>query len=325
MMDAYGILGLDSTATDEEIQKAYKALSRKYHPDHGGNPDDMARLNEAYALIKTPELRKEYDGQTGFKVTFRWMEKVFGESSVAENFGKPPADDRCGARGSDIHVTQGIPMEGFFRGIPGLTVRYTKTTECLMCSGTGAKGMANCPRCGGTGKVTLRKKTSPCPKCGGAGQVSTGECEVCHGAKSFSRVAEHTFDYLPGTPSAVFPGKGNEGVGGGPNGDLVVDFEPVAEEGRPVEAYVDAEGRPYVLATVTVPPETFVFGGTADADMYGRLVVVNVPPMTLSFAYTGDAEVGGIPVKVYAVPGEAEITPEIEAAYAALRDARKKI
>lgn len=326
MIDAYAVLGLDSKATDAEIHAAYKALSRKYHPDHGGNPDDMAALNEAYALIKTPELRKEYDGQTGFKVTFRWMEKVFGESSVAENFGKPPEDDRCGARGSDISVTEEIPMEVFVRGAPGYTVKYTKTTECLMCSGTGAKGMANCPRCGGTGKVTFRKKTKQCPKCMGAGQVSTGECEVCHGEKSFSRDAEFTFDYLPGTPSAVFPGKGNEGVGGGPNGDLRVEFEPVPDTERGVDAFIDSDGAPYLLVTGRVPPEDFVLGGVADFDIYGKLSVVRVPAGTLGFEYreTRDAEVNGIRVEYMVLPGEAGMTPETEAAYAALRNSRNK-
>ena len=61
MKDAYAVIGVPRKATDEEIQAAYKKRARDLHPDHGGSPEQMAELNEAYAKIKTPEKRRKYD------------------------------------------------------------------------------------------------------------------------------------------------------------------------------------------------------------------------------------------------------------------------
>ena len=325
MVDAYGILGVSPTATDEEIHRAYKELSRKYHPDHGGNPDDMARLNEAYALVKTPELRAKYVNGNEFTVRFQWMEKVFGKSHVAEEFGKPPVDDRCGDRGSDIEVTENIPMEAFIFGKPSHVVRYTKTSECLMCSGKGGEKLVNCPRCGATGKIVFRKKEKPCPKCFGRGSVISGECQVCGGSGHTEKEVTATVDITPGLSYKELVGKGNDGPNGGPSGNLKVTINPLADEERGMEAYMSSDGFPFVNFTRRIHPEDFVLGTTLDFDVYGRLLVVTVPENTLDFWYSCPVEnLCGSGVRAMV---NVELAPEDDPewarkAYSALREAR---
>jgi curved DNA-binding protein CbpA len=67
-VDYYGVLGVGSTASQDEIQKAYHALAAKYHPDkHQGNElEDLAKekltqINAAFAVIGNPERRDRYD------------------------------------------------------------------------------------------------------------------------------------------------------------------------------------------------------------------------------------------------------------------------
>ena len=62
--DYYSVLGVDRDASQEEIQKAYKRLAKKYHPDVSDEPDaeeQFKKLNEAYEVLKDPEKRKKYD------------------------------------------------------------------------------------------------------------------------------------------------------------------------------------------------------------------------------------------------------------------------
>ena len=325
MIDAYGILGVSPSAPDEEIHRAYKELSRKYHPDHGGDPDDMARLNEAYALVKTPELRAKYVNGNEFAVKFKWMEKVFGKSNVAADFGKPPVDDRCGERGSDIDITVNVPLEMFIFGHFGHEVTYEKTCECLQCSGLGGEKQVNCPRCGATGKIVFRKKEKECPKCHGRGHVLSGECPACHGEGHTSRECTYTFDLTPGLTTKTAVGKGNEGLKGGPNGDLVININPLPDEERGMEAYLSPEGFPFVNIVRRVHPEDFILGCTLDFDIYGRLLVVDVPPGTLDFYYCYPVEnLFGTGLKAMV---NVELAPEepgewLEGAYSALRQAR---
>jgi DnaJ homolog subfamily B member 4 len=62
MPDYYKILGVSRTATDEEIRKAYKKLSMKYHPDRpNGDEERFKQINEAYDVLKDPMKRLQYN------------------------------------------------------------------------------------------------------------------------------------------------------------------------------------------------------------------------------------------------------------------------
>jgi len=325
MSDAYGVLGLTEQATDEEILKAYKRLSRELHPDHGGDPEKMATLNEAYSLIKTPELRKKYFNGNEFTVKFKWMEQVFGKSDVAANFGKPPVDDRSQNRGDDINLTEEISLRDFIFGKQAHEIHYQKSSECLMCSGQGAAKVVNCPRCGATGKIVFRKKEKVCPKCHGSGHEMVGVCEICGGEGKIFKDCTFSFDITPGMTNLSVVGKGNDGFKGGPNGDLNIELNPIPDESRGLAAYMSNEGFPFISMTKQIHPEDFILGTNVDFDVYGRLFVVTVPPETYGFYYSQAVDdLLGTGVKAMV---NIELAPEepaewLKKAYEGIRDAR---
>jgi len=60
-MEYYNILGVNKNSPPEDIKKAYKQLAMKHHPDHGGDGNQFAKINEAYETLKDPIKKKEYD------------------------------------------------------------------------------------------------------------------------------------------------------------------------------------------------------------------------------------------------------------------------
>lgn len=66
MTNYYKVLGLDESATESEIKKAYKKLAIKYHPDKGGDPEKFNKISEAYQVLSCPEKKGEYDNFGNF-------------------------------------------------------------------------------------------------------------------------------------------------------------------------------------------------------------------------------------------------------------------
>lgn len=60
-MNYYEILGVNKTSNEEEIKKAYRKLAKEYHPDKGGDPERMKKINEAYAILSDPQKKALYD------------------------------------------------------------------------------------------------------------------------------------------------------------------------------------------------------------------------------------------------------------------------
>jgi DnaJ-class molecular chaperone len=57
----YSVLEVTRGASPAVIEAAYKALAKKHHPDHGGNPEAMKDITAAYSILKDPAKRREYD------------------------------------------------------------------------------------------------------------------------------------------------------------------------------------------------------------------------------------------------------------------------
>jgi len=59
--ELYKILGVSKDATEAEIKKAYRDLSKEHHPDMGGNEEEFKKVAGAYEIVGYPDRRKEYD------------------------------------------------------------------------------------------------------------------------------------------------------------------------------------------------------------------------------------------------------------------------
>lgn len=260
-MDAYEILGVKRISTDSEIKTAYRRLCKVNHPDHGGSTEKMAELNKAYKLIATEEARAKYNAEHSFAAEFNMFANIFGRPTVARDFGKKP-DMHKAINGTDINLSVNIPVSVFLHGYMNMPLKYKRDTECLECSGTGAKKFVQCSKCGGYGHSSTRKTS--CKKCSGTGISITEKCPECEkGVKRKDTVLP--INYQKYTETMVIKGRGNTGLFGGGNGNLNVTFVPTPEDG------VSFVNGTLVVETTSVWPEDFVLGRTVDVKVCGKV------------------------------------------------------
>ena len=205
----YEILGVEKTATADELKLAYRKLAKKYHPDMYVSASEQEKkdaeakfkdINHAYEVLSDPQKRAAYDtygdengpqagagfggfggfgsdgtGAGGFGFD---MDDIF--SSIFSGFGGGSSRaQRANApqRGQDILVGVNLTFEEAAFGTQK-TVNVKRVENCPDCKGTGAKdgtAFKVCSQCKGSGRVTMTQRTP-------FGQVSTqGVCPTCHG------------------------------------------------------------------------------------------------------------------------------------------------
>ena len=208
--DYYEVLGVQKTATDDELKKAYRKLAKKYHPD--ANPDNkeeaeakFKEINEAYETLSDPQKRKMYDqfgpegpqgfggnggpfgGQGGYYTytgdfdgfgNFGDFSDIFSSFFTSGFGGRQSARRPAGPRkGADLNVHVDISFEDAFLGVDKEII-INRNETCKECNGTGAKAGTKpikCPTCQGTGQVRQVQNTI-------LGSVQTTRtCSECHG------------------------------------------------------------------------------------------------------------------------------------------------
>eukprot|EP00823_Brevimastigomonas_motovehiculus_P003716 TRINITY_DN2307_c0_g1_i1.p1 TRINITY_DN2307_c0_g1~~TRINITY_DN2307_c0_g1_i1.p1 ORF type:complete len:374 (+),score=54.03 TRINITY_DN2307_c0_g1_i1:57-1178(+) len=193
--DFYGILGVDRSANDEAIQKAFHKLSRKYHPDK--NPGDKKAhekyldITAAHDVLSNPDSRQTYDlhGEEGLN-----KQQQGGGVNPFDPFGGLFGGQGGKKRGPDFKTELSVSLEDLYLG-GTRTIRVSRKVICPHCRGTGAKGAASkpCKVCGGSG-VQLKTQQmgpgfnvqfqSPCEACGGTGKIIKDKCPHCQGHKT---------------------------------------------------------------------------------------------------------------------------------------------
>lgn len=250
--DYYQILGVERSASADDIKKAYRKLSKELHPDkHKGDKDVENRfkeVNQAYEVLKDPKKKQQYDqfgttggpgggGFGGFDFSGFQQGDMGGFGDIFENFFGGGGARRGGGRkkGEDIEVE--IAVE-FAEAVSGMQREFTieKMVNCVDCDGAGMqKGskMSKCSECNGTGQVTRTqqsffgaiRQSFVCPICSGSGEVPDDPCKKCHGEGRRQERANIKVEI----PAGVHDGQtlrireqGNAGRRGEPAGDLFV-------------------------------------------------------------------------------------------------------
>jgi molecular chaperone DnaJ len=247
--DYYEVLGVERTASDEAIKKAYRKLAVKFHPDK--NPGDRSaeekfkEIGEAYEALSDPQKRAAYDqyGHAafdprtragrggGFHDPFEIFREVFSGSSIFEEFFGGRHDPSQPQRGDDLRYDLEISLEEAALGCEK-NISIAKSVRCETCEGSGMEHGSKartCQTCGGHGVVLMSRGfislRQTCPHCKGSGQILEKPCKTCHGDGRHEHHSEIKLRIPPGVDTGSrlrSSGNGEAGFRGGPAGDLYV-------------------------------------------------------------------------------------------------------
>ncbi len=244
--DYYEVLGLERSASPEEIKKAYRKLARKYHPDFNkGDPgaeQKFKEINEAYEVLSNPQERERYDHfghDAGFSAGngfggFGGFESIFEDFfGGMGGFGRrrPPGPEQ----GQHLRYDLEITLEDAYRG-GTRQIRIPRTETCPECKGSRARPGTKpetCPACGGSGQQQVTRDTlfgrmvnvQTCLHCSGRGTIVKEPCPACRGEGRVVRERTIEVKIPPGVAHGTrlrVPGGGEAGLRGGPPGDLFV-------------------------------------------------------------------------------------------------------
>ena len=246
--DYYEILGVDKSASADDIKKSYRRLAMKHHPDR--NKDDASaeekfkEAKEAYEVLKDTDKRGAYDqfghdgvrgGAAGGGYGAEGFSDIFGDV-FGDIFGGAGGGRRSGNqvfRGADLGYELKLDLERAVRG-DSVTIDVPTQVACEGCDGSGAaKGSepAQCTTCGGVGQVRMQQGffsiQQTCPSCKGAGTVISDPCNDCHGRGRVGKTKTLSVKVPAGVDDGDrirLSGEGEAGKNGGPSGDLYVEI-----------------------------------------------------------------------------------------------------
>lgn len=305
--DYYEILGIEKSATPEEIKKAYRSLAKKYHPDVSSEPKEVAEakfkeISEAYEVLSDPEKRQLYD--------------QYGHDAVNQQFGDGGFQWSDFTRSDDISDLFGDLFGGMFGGgrsrgsrnsaQQGESLRYDleitlkevlegkkvnldvpHTVICEPCKGTGGKDgkVTTCSTCGGSGQVQQVRRgpfgnmvtVSDCPDCRGKGKTSAEKCPHCRGNGRVTKEAHIDLNVPKGMEEGMrlrVSGAGNAGYNGGPAGDLFVVIHVKQDK------VFDRDGSNLWTGITTSYPKLVLGGEETVETLEGEKVLLKVPAGT---------------------------------------------
>jgi curved DNA-binding protein len=280
--DYYKVLGVERTASGDDIRKAFRKLARVYHPDVAKDKkraeEKFKEINEAYEVLGDPEKRKKYDelgadwkhggarpgpgGQTFRTNTWRTGEpggegfefSGTGFSDFFEQFfggggrfgggrGQAGFAQPETEKGQDVEAVLMVTLEEAMQGaVRPITLR--RNTQCPECQGTGVKGRQVCPACGGSGQVATTENY---------------KVKIPAGVRDGQRLR--------------LTGQGEPGMGGGPRGDLYLRVRMASHPDYRVEGgdlYYDLDLAPWEAA----------LGAKVSVPLVSGSLSIKIPPGT---------------------------------------------
>ena len=300
--DYYEVLGVDRSADEAAIKKAYRVLAKKYHPD--ANPGDkeaekkFKEASEAYAVLSDPEKRKQYDqfghaafdgsaGAGGFDFNNMDMGDIFGD--IFGDFfggGRSRSANSGPMKGANVRASVRITFDEAISGCEK-ELELTLKDECPTCHGSGAKAGTSpvtCSKCGGKGQVVFTQQSlfgmvrnvQTCPNCHGTGKVIKDKCPDCYGTgyiASKKKIQVSIPAGIDNGQSIRIRDKGEPGVNGGPRGDLLVE---VVVSRHPVFQRQDMN----IFSTVPISFAQAALGGELRINTVDGPVIYDVKPGT---------------------------------------------
>lgn len=252
--DYYEVLGVEKGATKEEIKRAYRKLSKKYHPDINKEPgadEKFKEITEAYEVLSDDSKKAQYDqfghagpGQEfgGFGGFGDFSDGGFGGfEDILNTFfgggGSRRRNPNAPRQGADLQYTMTLSFEEAVFG-KETDIQIPREEECDTCHGSGAKPGTKpeqCSHCHGTGQISQESNTAfgrivnrrVCYHCQGTGQIIKDKCTTCGGAgkvKKTRKIHVKVPEGINDGQQLRVAGQGEPGVNGGPAGDLYVVF-----------------------------------------------------------------------------------------------------
>ena len=307
-LDYYQILGVERTASEDEIKRAYKKMAIKYHPDR--NPGDkeaeekFKQAAEAYDVLRDPEKRSRYDqfgkagvngGAGGFggfngqgmnmDDIFSMFGDIFGGRHGFGGFNSAENQTRQ-YRGSDLRLKVKVNLNDVMNGVTK-KFKVRKDIICDECKGSGCeKGTSpeTCSTCNGRGYVIRTQRSifgmmqtqQPCPTCNGEGTIIKHKCHKCHGEGVVSGEEIIEAKIPAGVADGMMvnvPGKGNAAKHNGIPGDIQILIEE-----EPSKIFIRDEDDLIYNLLLTVPQA--VLGDDIEIPTVDGKVKIKIAPGT---------------------------------------------
>ncbi|WP_216082844.1 DnaJ domain-containing protein [Candidatus Mycoplasma haematohominis] len=272
--DYYEVLGVNKTASEDEIKKAYRRLAKKYHPDINKEPGAEAKLKEinaAYEVLGDANKRRNYDQFGSYSEQmmdgggggspFDFFEDMFRSGNFS-SAGSSRQQRGYNTKASELEIS-------FIESVKGVSKKFTYENEfpCNYCGGNGAfEGSSSflkvCSNCAGTGIETVQTRSPfgifstrrDCSKCRGAGKTITKLCKGCKGRGCESKTKTVTIKVPPGIPE----------------GRSIAFWDKTGLDPLKVTIHVHVRPSPIftrrgmdIYTKIYVNPFTAIFGGTA--------------------------------------------------------------
>ena len=244
--DYYEVLGINKSASADQIKSAYRKLAVKYHPDKNkgdkASEEKFKEASEAYHVLSNAERKQNYDnfGHAAFEngggsrggfgnFDFSSSFSDIFEDFFGEGFGGGRRSRRSNNRGSDLRYDLSITLEEAYAG-KKQDIKFSTSEKCTTCKGSGSKpgtSASSCSMCGGHGQVRSSQGfftvQQTCPQCSGSGEQITNPCSECSGQGKRQASKRLSVTIPKGVDDGTrirLSGKGEAGTKGAGSGDL---------------------------------------------------------------------------------------------------------